>query len=64
MKDGLILGIHTGEFMGIKPTGKKVCVRMAFFDRIVDGKAVSAEFFFDLFSLFVQLGVLEPPKGF
>lgn len=58
------LGVHTGEFMGIPPTGKKVCVRFASFDRIVDGKIVSGEVFMDVMSLLIQLGVMEPPKSF
>ena len=43
--------------MGIKPTGKRVSVRMATFDRVVDGKIVSSEVFMDTASLLRQLGV-------
>ena len=60
----LIVGTHTGEFMGIPPTGKHVCVRMSAFDRIVDGKLVSSEVIMDIASLLVQLGVMPPPQGF
>lgn len=63
-KSALMLGVHTGEFMGIPPTGKRVCVRFAAFNKIVDGKIVEAEVFMDVASLLVQLGVLPPPKGF
>jgi len=59
----LIVGIHTGEFMGIPPTGKKVVCRMATFDKVVDGKLVQSEVIMDVASLLVQLGVLQPPKG-
>ena len=63
-RDELIIGTHTGEFMGIAPTGKNVCVRFAFFDRFIDGIVVSEELMFDFFSLYIQLGVLSPPKPF
>jgi predicted ester cyclase len=60
----LILGDHTGEFMGIPTTGKHVVVRFAAFDRVIDGKMVSGEIMQDTVSLLIQLGVMEPPKGF
>jgi predicted ester cyclase len=60
----ITLGIHTGEFMGIPPTQKRVCVRFAAFDKIVNGKITEGEVFMDVAGLLVQLGVLPPPKGF
>ena len=60
----LILGDHTGDFMGIPATGKHVVVRFAAFDRVIDGKMVSGEILQDTVSLLIQLGVMEPPKGF
>jgi len=63
-KSILTLGVHTGEFMGIPPTGKHVCVRFAAFNKIVDGKIVESEIFMDVAGLLVQLGVMPPPKGF
>lgn len=60
----LISGVHTGEFMGIPPTGKHVVCRFAAFDRIIDGKIVSSEVFMDTAGLLIQLGVMQPPKGF
>ena len=60
----LILGDHTGDFMGIPATGKHVVVRFAGFDRVIDGKMVSGEILQDTVSLLIQLGVMEPPKGF
>ena len=50
--------------MGIPATGKHVVVRFAAFDKIVDGKMVSGEILQDTVSLLIQLGVMEPPKGF
>jgi len=60
----IIVGIHTGEFMGVPPTGKSIVGRFAAFDRIVDGKIVSSEVFMDVPSLLIQMGAMEPPKGF
>lgn len=60
----MILGDHTGEFMGIPATGKHVVVRFAAFDRVIGGKMVSGEIIQDTVSLLIQLGVMEPPKGF
>jgi predicted ester cyclase len=59
----LTKGVHTGTFMGIPPTGKSVVVRMATFDRVVDGKIVSSEVIMDTAGLLIQLGVMEPPTG-
>jgi predicted ester cyclase len=64
-KNGLVIvGTHTGEFMGIPPTGKDVCVRMTAFDKIENGKLCSSEVIVDVAGLLVQLGVMPPPKGF
>ena len=60
----VIVGVHTGEFMGVPATGKSVVGRFAAFDRIVDGKLVSSEIFIDVTSLLIQIGAMEPPKGF
>ena len=58
----MTVGIHTGEFMGVPPTGKSVVGRFAAFDRIVDGKIVSSEVFLDVTSILIQVGAMEPPK--
>ena len=60
----MIVGIHTGDFMGVPPTGKSIVGRFATFDRIVDGKLVSGEVFLDVTSLLIQMGAMEPPKAF
>lgn len=46
--------------MGIEPTGRRVAVRMATFDRVLGGKIVSSEVFMDTASLLRQLGVMPP----
>jgi len=60
----VIVGIHTGEFMGVPATGKSIIGRFASFDKIIDGKIVSSEVFMDVTSLLIQIGAMEPPKGF
>jgi putative methionine-R-sulfoxide reductase with GAF domain len=62
-KNELTKGVHTGTFMGIPATGKHVCVRMATFDRVVDGKIVSSEVIMDVAGLLIQLGVMPPPTS-
>jgi len=57
-------GVHTGEFMGIPPTGKSVVGRFIAFDRIEGDKVVSSEVFMDVAGLLIQLGVMPPPKPF
>lgn len=58
------VGVHTGEFLGVPPTGKSVVGRFVSFDRVVGDKIVSAEVLLDVAGLLVQLGALPPPKGF
>lgn len=53
---------HTGEFMGIAPTGKQVAVTAIVIDRIVGGKLVEAWESFDELGMMQQLGVI-PPMG-
>ena len=58
------VGVHTGEFLGVPPTGKSVVGRFVSFDRVVGDKIVSAEVLLDVAGLLVQLGAIPPPKGF
>ncbi len=55
-------GTHTGEFMGIAPTGREVTVMQISIDRIADGKIVEHWGLVDQLSLLQQLGV-GPLKG-
>jgi len=50
-------GTHTGEFMGIAPTGREVTVMQISIDRIADGKIVEHWGLVDQLSLLQQLGV-------
>ena len=55
-------GTHTGEFLGIAPTGKKVTSEMVDIYRIVNGKHVEGRFVVDQLDFFKQLGVIEYTK--
>jgi len=52
-------GTHTGEWLGIAPTGKKVTSEMVDIYRIVNGKHVEGRFVTDQLAFLKQLGVIE-----
>ena len=52
-------GTHTGDFAGIKPTGKKVDIEGCTIAKIVDGKIVEEQDFMDNMSFLQQLGVIK-----
>jgi steroid delta-isomerase-like uncharacterized protein len=54
-------GTHTGNLMGIPPTGKQVTMTGTTIARVVDGKMVEAWVNYDLFGLMQQLGVIPAP---
>ncbi len=49
--------VHSGEFMGIPPTGKRVEIRYMDFWKVVDGKIVDNWVMVDFPSVLRQLGV-------
>ncbi|HMQ58027.1 MAG TPA: ester cyclase [Rhizobiaceae bacterium] len=53
---------HTGEFMGITPTGKRVEIRYMDFWKVVDGKIVDNWVMVDFAHVMRQLGV-DPFNG-
>lgn len=55
---GTFEGIHTNEFMGIPPTGKRVRVTFMNLDRFAGGKLVEHRAQVDMFGLMQQLGVV------
>ncbi len=57
-----LLGTHTGEFMGIPPTGKQVTVTGILIQRFADGKIVEDWGNYDVLGLMQQLGVIPPPE--
>ena len=50
---------HTGEYLGIAPTGKKVTIEMVDIYRIVNGKHVEGRFITDQLAFLKQLGIIE-----
>ena len=55
-----LTGTHTGEFMGIPPTGKQVTVTGMSISRIVDSKLVEEWDNVDTLGMMQQLGVIPP----
>ena len=53
-----ISGTHTGEFMGIPATNKKVYVEGITINHIVDGKIMDSYVSWDTFGMMQQLGVV------
>ncbi len=52
---------HTGDLMGIPPTGKSVTVSEMTIDRFADGKIVESWRLFDQMTMMQQLGVIPAP---
>jgi len=52
-------GTHTGEFMGLAPTGKKITMMAVAIYRIVNGKLVEGRFINDALDMFKQIGAIE-----
>ncbi|MEZ4660133.1 MAG: ester cyclase [Caldilineaceae bacterium] len=51
-------GIHSGEIMGIPPTGRQMSITGISIDRIADGKIVEAWTNWDALGMLQQLGVM------
>ena len=49
---------HTGDFMGIPPTNKKISLSGITIYRIVDGKVKECVWGYDTYGFMVQLGVI------
>jgi predicted ester cyclase len=54
-------GTHTGELMGIPPTGKEVVLTGMIINRLMNGKIRERRVLFDQFGLLQQLGVVPMP---
>ena len=50
---------HTGEYRGLAPTGKKIALKGVRIWRVVGGKVVERESFYDFLDFYKQLGVIE-----
>lgn len=55
---GSFSGTHTGDFMGIPPTGKEITVTFLNLDRFADGKLVEHCAEVDMLGLMQQLGAI------
>ena len=53
---------HTGDLMGIPPTGKRVTIQGISIWRIADGKIEECWFNYDALGLMRQLGVVPKPE--
>ena len=55
-------GTHHGIWAGIKPTGKKVEIRMSVTHRILDGKIVADWVLVEALGFFQQIGLVPPTE--
>ena len=53
------MGTHTGEWMGIAPTGKKIKTEMVDIFRIVNGKLVEYRDVNNNLDFLIKLGIIE-----
>jgi 4-oxalocrotonate tautomerase len=56
-------GTHTGEFYGVKPSGKRIKVTSIGIDRIVNGLIVEGWGELDMFGMMQQMGAIPAPAG-
>lgn len=57
-------GTHSGNFLGLAPTGKEITMEQAAFWRMKDGKLERAWFISDELAFLLQMGwTLVPPAG-
>ena len=57
-KRWILRGTHTGEMLGVAPTGKRVEMRAVTIYHIVDGKVRQIYWNFDLYGLLQQIGAI------
>ena len=53
---------HTGSFMGLPPTGKRLVVSAVITERFRDGQSVEHWSLFDTLGMMQQLGLVPPPQ--
>ncbi|UWZ84170.1 ester cyclase [Occallatibacter riparius] len=54
-------GTHSGDFLGVPATGRKVAVPGVVIDRLSDGKMADSRILMDTLGLMQQLGVIPGP---
>src|SRR5689334_5541939 len=55
-------GTHTGDLMGMPPTGRQVAVSAMIIDQLANGKIVETWRLFDQMAMMQQLGVIPVPE--
>ncbi len=53
-------GTHKGEWLGMKPTGKKICITGVDIDKIIDGKIVEHGGAANTFDALFEAGIICP----
>ena len=53
---------HSGDFMGLPPTGKQIEIEAYIVERLKDGKSVEHWSLFDQLTMLQQLGLVPPPQ--
>ena len=56
-------GTHSGEFLGIPATGRRVAVWGFVFDRLEQGRIKETRILMDILGLMMQLGAIPPPAA-
>ena len=62
MYRGTVSGTHTGDFMGVHPTGGRFSVLEMHVDRIAGGKMAEHWGLVDVMSMLQQLGIVHEPE--
>ena len=57
--EGVQIGTHAGEWGGLAPTGRRICVPAAVFYRFEGERMVNETVYFDLATMMRQLGLSE-----
>lgn len=60
----LMEGTHTGQWLGIPPSGKRINIRMMTIHRIQNGKIIADLVIVESLGFFQQLGILPPTTDF
>ncbi|WP_077612590.1 ester cyclase [Clostridium sp. Marseille-P2415] len=53
-------GTHKGEWLGMKPTGKKICITGVDIDKVVDGKIIEHGGAANTFDALFEAGIIRP----
>jgi predicted ester cyclase len=55
-------GTHSGDFMGVSPTGKQITISGILFERVTDSRTAESWVEFDQLGMLQQLGVIPAPS--